>query len=79
MPLQLLSYLILDLQVIFCLKLHVIFCGNLSLIHITTNPVFQELTNRLEIGCHIVRDTLQGKIVKLLPISSKDQTGDFFT
>jgi hypothetical protein len=71
-------YLMNDLQ-IQCTKKPVIYCDNLSAIHIAANPVFHERTKHLEIDCHIVREKVQAGILKLLPVSSRDQVADFFT
>jgi transposase InsO family protein len=75
---QWLLYLMKDLQ-IQCTKKPVIYCDNLSAIHIAANPVFHERTKHLEIDCHIVREKVQAGILKLLPVSSKEQVADFFT
>jgi hypothetical protein len=75
---QWLLYLMKDLQV-QCNKTLVIYCDNLSAIHIAANPVFHERTKHLEIDCHIVREKVQAGILKLLPVSSKEQVADFFT
>ena len=56
-----------------------IYCDKLSEIHISANPAFHERTKHLEIDCHIVREKVQAGVLKLLPVSSKDQVADFFT
>ena len=76
--LQWLTYLLRDLEVT-CIKPLVLYCDNQSALHIATNPVFHERTKHLEIDCHLVRDKVQAGIMKLLPVSSKDQLADFFT
>jgi len=67
-----------DLQV-NCDKLPVIYYDNQSAIHIASNLVFHERSNHLEIYCHIVRERLQAKMIKLLQGSSKERIADFFT
>jgi len=74
---QWLLYLMKDLR-IQCTKMPVIYCDNLSAIHIAANPVFHERTKHLEIDYHIVRENVQAGVLKLLPVSSKDQVADFF-
>ena len=76
--LQWLLYLMQDLKIV-CNKLPVIYRDNQSALHIEANPVFHERTKHLEIDCHIGREKLQAKVLKLLPISSKEQLADFFT
>jgi len=66
-----------DLQ-LTCSKVPVIYCDNQSALHIAANPVFHKRTKHLEIDCHIVREKLHANILKLLPVSSKDQIANFF-
>jgi hypothetical protein len=76
--LQWILYLLKDLHVSL-IKPRVLYCDNQSAIHIAANPVFHERTKYLEIDCHLVREKMQAGIMKLLPVSSKDQLADFFT
>jgi hypothetical protein len=76
--LQWLNYLLKDLNVI-CSKQPVLYCDNISALHIAANPVFHERTKHLEIDCHIVRQKVQEGLMKLLPLSTLDQTADLFT
>jgi hypothetical protein len=76
--LQWLLYLLKDLHV-ESVKLHVLYRDNQSALYIAVNPVFYERTKHLEIDCHIVRERLNSGMMKLLPVSTKDQLADFFT
>jgi len=76
--LQWLMYLLKDLHVSLT-KPHVLYFDNQSALHIAANHVFHERTKHLEIDCHLVREKLLAGLMKLLPVSSKDQLADFFT
>jgi hypothetical protein len=73
-----LLYLLQDIH-ITCSKLLILNCDNQSALHIAANPVFHERTKHLGIDYHIVREKLLAGVMKLLPLSSKDQLADFFT
>jgi len=72
------SFVLKDLQ-LTCSRVPVICCDNQSALYIAANPVFHKRTKNLEIDYHIIRAKLQANILKLLPVSSKDQLANFFT
>jgi hypothetical protein len=76
--LQWITFLLTDLK-IQCDKLPALYCDSQSALHIASNPVFHERTKHLDIDCHIVRERLQGGLMKLMPISGYDQTADILT
>ncbi|GAU26487.1 hypothetical protein TSUD_294560 [Trifolium subterraneum] len=75
---QWLTYLLIDLQ-ITTVKSSNLYCDNQSALHIASNPVFHERTKHIDIDCHIVREKLQGGLMKLLPVSGYNQVVDIFT
>ncbi|CAL1397374.1 unnamed protein product [Linum trigynum] len=76
--LQWILYLLHDFQVMHPQPAH-LYCDNQSAIYIADNPTFHERTKHIELDCHLVRDKLQAKILKLFHVSSNHQLADLFT
>ncbi|XP_019150409.1 PREDICTED: uncharacterized protein LOC109147234 [Ipomoea nil] len=75
---QWLTYLLNDLRVTTT-KDATLFCDNKSAIAIAENYVFHERTKHIEIDCHVVREKVMQGLVKLLSVTSANQTADGFT
>ncbi|XP_057745284.1 uncharacterized mitochondrial protein AtMg00810-like [Arachis stenosperma] len=75
---QWLSYLLHDLNIPITQPI-LFYCDNQSALYIVANPVFHERTKHIEVDCHVVRERAVSRLIKLLPISSKNQTADIFT
>ncbi|KAI0485897.1 hypothetical protein KFK09_029448 [Dendrobium nobile] len=56
-----------------------IFCDNTSTIALANNPVFHARTKHIEIDQRFVREHIQNKVIRLLPISTIDQLADILT
>ncbi|XP_019155737.1 PREDICTED: uncharacterized protein LOC109152493 [Ipomoea nil] len=75
---QWLVYLLADLQITITESIP-IFCDNKSAIAIGENHVFHERTKHIEIDCHVVRQKVCEGLIKLMAVSTLQQTADGFT
>ncbi|KAI0507536.1 hypothetical protein KFK09_013662 [Dendrobium nobile] len=56
-----------------------VYCDNMSAIALANNPVFHARTKHIEIDHRFLRDHIEQKTLRLLPISTTDQVADIFT
>ncbi|CAL1410065.1 unnamed protein product [Linum trigynum] len=75
---QWLLYLLRDFQVPHQQRA-TLFCDNQSAIYIAQNPTFHERTKYIELDCHLVREKLLNRTIKILHVSSSHQLAYLFT
>ena len=54
-------------------------CDNQAVLHISSNPVFHEMTKYIEVNCRFIREKIASGCMTTSFVNSNDQLAEIFT